>query len=190
MLRKVLLAISFFIVLGILAGGISFGQIKSGTITGRVTDISGAVVPAADVTVTNEGTKVPAATQTNGTGDYTVPFLQPGVYDVRVSKEGFTTFEKTGINLGVDITARVDAELTVGRTATVVEVKETGATALQTETSSVGDSVSTNAIAELPDINHNPYYFATLQPQVSGRWELMDNNGPLSFGVGVYAHAN
>jgi hypothetical protein len=188
MLRKVLTAVCFSAVLGVLAAGFCFSQIKSGTITGRVTDSSGAVVPAASVTVTNEGTKVPSQTTTSGTGDYTVPFLEPGTYDITVQKEGFNTYSHTGVPIGVDTTARVDAQLTVGRTATVVEVKETGATALQTETASVGDSVASNDIANLPDMNHNPYYFATLQPEVTGRWQIMDNNGPMSFGVGVYAH--
>jgi hypothetical protein len=190
MRRKDLAVVSFSVVLGLLAGGVCFGQIKAGTITGRVTDSSGAVVPGASVTVTNEGTKVPSATQTGGTGDYTVPFLQPGIYDVTVSKEGFTTNSQTGINVGVAATIEIDATLTVGRTATVVEVNEAGAAALQTETATVGDTVAANEIAALPNINHNPYYLATLQPNITGRWELLDNNSPMSFGVGVYAHAN
>jgi len=188
MLKKVLTAISLSVVLGVLTGGVCFGQIKSGTITGRVTDASGAVVPGANVTVTNEGTRVPQATTTGGTGDYTVPFLEPGMYDVSVTKEGFTTFQQVSINMGVGATIQVDAQLSVGRTATVVEVKGAGAAALQTETATVGDTVATQAIAELPDINHNPFYFATLQPGVTGRWELMDNSSPMSFGIGIYSH--
>ena len=41
---------------------------------------------------------------------------------------------------------------------------------------------------ELPDINHNPFYYATLQPGVTGRWEMMDNSSPMSFGIGIYSH--
>ena len=186
--RNVLLAVSLTVILGIFAGGVCFGQIKSGTITGRVTDSSGAVVPQANVTVVNEGTKVPAHTQTSGTGDYTVPFLEPGIYDVTITKEGFTTYQQTGINIGVAATVEVDAQLSVGRTATVVEVKGAGAAALQTETATVGDTVASQAIAELPDINHNPFYFATLQPGVAGQWEMMDNNSAMSFGIGIYSH--
>jgi hypothetical protein len=162
MIRRVLAAISFWVVLGILAGGVCFGQIKSGTITGRVTDRSGAVIPGANVTVVNEGTKVPQQTQTSATGDYTVPFLEPGNYDESVSKEGFTTFQQTAVVIGVSSTVQVDAQLSVGRTATVVEVKGSDAAALQTETATVGDTVASQAIEALPDINHNPFYYATL----------------------------
>ncbi len=188
MLRKTLRGVFISFLLGILAGGICFGQIKSATIMGRVTDSSGAVIPGANVTVVNEGTKVPVATHTGGTGDYTVPFLEPAIYDVTVSKEGFTTYTQTGTNVGVGTTVEVDAQLAVGRTATVVEVKAAGTVALQTETSTVGDTVSTQAIDLLPDINHNPFYYATLQPAVSGRWELMDTTSPISFGIGIYSH--
>jgi len=72
----------------------------------------------------------------------------------------------------------------------VVEVKGASAAALQTETSTVGDTVATDAISELPDVNHNPYYYATLQPGVAGRWQLMDNNSAMSFGIGIYSHDN
>jgi hypothetical protein len=185
--RNVRLAVSLSVVLWILASGICFSQIKSGTITGRVTDATGAVVPGANVTVINEGTKVPLDTQTNGSGDYTVPFLEPGTYDVTISREGFTTFNRTGVAIGVDTTARIDAELSVGRTATVVEVKGAGTVTLQTETATVGDTVASQAIALLPDVNHNPYFYATLQPGVTGRWELMDNSSAMSFGIGMYS---
>jgi hypothetical protein len=188
MLRKVFTAVSLSLLLGILCGGICFGQIKSGTITGRVTDSSGAVIPAAQVTVVNEGTRVSQVTRTSGTGDYTVPFLEPGTYDVTIMKEGFATFTATGINIGTDTTRQVDAQISVGRTATVVEVKGEGAAALQTETATVGDTVNTQAIQELPDMNHNPFFYATLQPGVAGRWQLMDNSSALSFGIGPYSN--
>jgi hypothetical protein len=171
-----------------LTGGICFGQIKSATITGRVTDASGAVVPGASVTAVNEGTKVPQQTTTSGTGDYTIPFLEAGTFDLSVTKEGFTTYQQTGIVVGVGVTLQLDAQLAVGRTATVVEVKGAGAAALQTETATVGDTVASQAIQELPDINHNPFYYATLQPGVTGRWELMDNSSAMSFGIGIYSH--
>jgi hypothetical protein len=180
-----LMAATFSIVLGILVGGVCFGQIKSGTITGRVIDSTGAVIPGAKVSVVEPATKVATDTRTSDTGDYTVPFLEPAIYDVTVTKAGFSSFTQKGVTIGTGSTERVDAQLTVGKASTVVEVK--GATAtLQTETATLGDSVASNVIEEIPDTNQNPYYYATLQPGVTGRWELMDTTSVMSFGIGMY----
>src|SRR5580698_5913639 len=79
-----------------LAGSV-FCQSERGTITGVVTDSSGAVVPGAKVTVTNPQTNVPLDATTNQTGEYTVPSLEPGVYNVRVDKQGFRSTEEKGL---------------------------------------------------------------------------------------------
>ena len=76
------------LILSCLAGGAAFSQ-TLGTITGEVTDASGAVVPGAMVTIRNVGTNALRKVATNAEGLYSVPSLQPGVYDVRVEKEGF-----------------------------------------------------------------------------------------------------
>jgi len=64
--------------------GTVFAQVKSSAITGAVTDPSGAIVPKASITVQNEETNVTAETQTNDTGDYTVPYLPSGRYTLVV----------------------------------------------------------------------------------------------------------
>ena len=168
MLRKVLTVVSLSLVFGILTGGVCFGQIKSGTINGRVTDAGGAVVPEAKVSVVEAATKVATVTKTSDVGEYTVPFLEPAIYDVSVTKEGFNTYTQTGVTIGTDTTVQVDVQLTIGRTATVVEVRSGGA-ALQSETATVGDSVGSEVIDNIPNINHNPLYYATLQPGVTAQ---------------------
>src|SRR5438874_1650467 len=77
-----------------------------GTITGEVTDATGAVVPAAAVTVRNTGTNAVREAVTNAEGLYSVPSLQPGVYDVHVEKAGFRGATRSTIELQVQQTAR------------------------------------------------------------------------------------
>ena len=66
-------------------------QIRSGTITGTVTDPSGALVADATVVVTNAGTNVASSTKTTTAGDYTVPYLEAGTYTISVTKAGFAS---------------------------------------------------------------------------------------------------
>ncbi len=138
---------------------------KSSTVTGTITDPSGAVVPKATVVVLNEETNVNAETQTNETGDYTVPYLPTGRYTLQVKANGFRTYHKTGITLAGATTVRADAVLATGSVDTTVEVKA-DAMALQTENSTVQGSVNQQLIADLPNINNNPLYYASLEAGV------------------------
>lgn len=155
---------------GVLAGicllaGMLFAQVKSSVITGTITDPSGAVVPKATVAVLNEETNVSAESKTNDTGDYTVPYLPTGRYTVRVKADGFRTYQKTGIALAGATTVRADAVLSTGSVDTTVEVKA-DALALQTENSTVQGSVNQQLISDLPNINNNPLYYASLEAGV------------------------
>src|SRR5438128_7690657 len=87
--------------------GFTYAQ-TSGSITGQVTDPSGALIPAASVTVTNAGTNVTRSTETNSAGLYSFPDLPPGMYSVRVVASGFETVLKTNVELQVQQAARVD----------------------------------------------------------------------------------
>src|SRR5512139_4038230 len=79
-----------------------------GQITGRVTDESGAVLPGASVTATNEGTNATRAMTTNPEGLYSFPFLQPGLYRVEAEAQGFQKLVRRGIELQVQQVARID----------------------------------------------------------------------------------
>ena len=149
----------------LLLAGIASAQVRSSTITGVVTDSSGALVPNAAVVVKNEETNVAADAKTNGAGEYTVPYLAAGRYSVSIVAQGFQNYRKTDIVIGTATTLRADAVLTPGSLATAVEVKAE-VTALQTENSTVQGSVNSNIIASIPNINNNPLYYATLQAGV------------------------
>src|ERR1700754_175840 len=90
--------------------------------TGRVTDSSGAAVSKAKVTVLNQATNVASSTTTTGAGDYTVPYLKPGLYNVSVSAPGFDLETKTDITLQVSQTLSLDFVLKVGSVNLTVSV--------------------------------------------------------------------
>src|SRR5215218_5792472 len=120
-------------------GGIASAQ-TSGEITGQVSDQTGAVAPNAQVTATNVDTNVARSTVSNDAGVYSFPNLIPGHYSVKVSASGFATVTKTGIELQVQQTARVDFALAVGETSQTVEVNAS-AQQLITENATVGTVV-------------------------------------------------
>jgi hypothetical protein len=108
-----------------------------GSIVGTARDSTGAVVPAAKVTVTNEATGITDSQITNEVGAYSFTTLMPGRYRIGAELSGFRTVEISGIELQVNQTARHDLVLQVGQVAERVEVEATLA-ALSTDTSEVG----------------------------------------------------
>lgn len=122
---------------------------QQGTIQGVVTDASGAVVPNAKVTVTNPGTSVTQAVETNESGFYSIPFLVPGKYNVRADASGFASRELQNLVLDVGATARADFQLGVGAVAESVEVSAAAAI-LNTETTTVGQVIDNRRVVELP----------------------------------------
>jgi hypothetical protein len=92
-------------------------QVVGATLSGTVTDQSGAVLPQASVSVKNVATDITRASAASAAGFYTVPNLLPGVYDVTVTAKGFSTEIKTGVNLTVGEQQVLDFTLQVGRQA-------------------------------------------------------------------------
>ena len=135
----------------------------TGTITGTVTDPSGAVVPKAKVIVRNEGTNATRDAETNDDGDYTVALLPPGRYRVAVETTGFRRSVFHGVSLDVDQTVRLDFALQVGATTEEVTVTETPPI-VQTDTSTLGQVVNNRMVQELPLNERNFLSFALLAP--------------------------
>jgi len=121
----------------------------AGTILGTVMDSSGAVVPNASVAVTNDATNLTSHTQTSATGNYTVPYLNPGVYRVTVQAAGFQEAVIDKISLVFDQQVRVDATLKPGAVTQVIEVQGTQV-ALDTDTAAVSQLLSNKQVVDLP----------------------------------------
>lgn len=156
------IVLSAFMILGIVE---AHGQGTAGSIVGTVKDPSGAVIADAAVTVKNIATNASRKVQTNTAGDYSVPLLPPGEYEVSVEQPGFRSSVSGSIPLEVNQTVRVDINLQVGNQTQQVEV--TGAAPLiNTDTSSLGQVVNQTSVSTLPLNQRNFVSFAYLVPGV------------------------
>ncbi len=151
-----------------LPGAVLFGQSERGTISGTVTDSTGAAVPQAKVTVTNVATNVALSTLSNPSGDYTLPNLPAGRYNARFEKEGFATAARNGITLDAAATVRADASLSVGSTKQTVEVMATAAQ-LQVSDAKTSATVTNQMVDQLPLVVagtlRSPFDLASITPE-------------------------
>ena len=141
----------------------AFAQTVTGSITGEVKDPSGAVVAGAKVTATNTGTSVKTTARTNEAGVYTIRFLPIGTYTVTIEKEGFAPQTLQAFNLEINQTAKLDAALTIGASTTVV-VQETFHPILDTTDATLGNTLSTNEIQNIPLNGRNFSSLTLFQP--------------------------
>ena len=154
-------------VLLLLFGSFTAGKSQTfGEITGTVTDSSGAVVAGAAVTVTNTATSVERRVETNEAGNYNVPFLNPGSYDITAQLSGFKAAARTGLVLQVGDVARVNFTMEVGAVTETIQVAA-GAVLLQTENLALGTVVDQQRIVELPLNGRNFLQLVRLSPNVS-----------------------
>ena len=165
----VLLAVLLFI-----GAPLALGQEVRASITGLVTDSTGAAVANATVNVVNLANRIAVATNTNETGNYVTPFLAPGTYELTVEAAGFKKFVHQNIVLQVQDKARVDAQLEIGDLTQNVTVSSAVST-LETETASRSTALSNEMIANLPTQGRNPFQIAWAAPGVfkSGGWRYL-----------------
>jgi hypothetical protein len=135
------------------------------SITGTVTDSSGAVVPGAKVVAKNVATNVETATTSNEAGNYTVAQLIEGKYSLTATASGFKAFVAQNVVLATRDIRRIDVTLQVGAVETAVEVSA-GATLIETETARVGDLKTTDQLQRLPFNTRSTWAFMSLSPGV------------------------
>ena len=139
----------------------------NGSIRGRVTDASGAAVPAAVVSVVNTATGFARDVDSNGEGYFVIPNLPLGTYTVTFKKEGFEVQRHTGVVLDAGTEAVIDVQLKVGSISTTVEV--TGrAPMLEPSRVAIGRTIDFAEVDNLPLTSRNPYNFVIFQPGLSG----------------------
>ena len=138
-----------------------FGQVDEGAITGTISDPSGAVIPNAQVTLTNTDQGLTLTTATNGSGVYTFSPVRIGHYSVSVAAPGFTTTKQSNLQVAVGQQLQVNVQLKPGAASQTVEVT-TAPPELQTSESSVGQTVSGQTINNLPLNGRNFTFLAQL----------------------------
>ena len=128
----------------------TLAQTVTGSIRGTVTDPSGAVVPDAKVTATNNNTGVATVTTTDRSGTYNLQSLPIGTYVVSAEKPGFKITADRPFTLEIDQIARIDLKLQIGDVTTTVEVAPDSGAILQTEDASLGTTVTSNTLESMP----------------------------------------
>ena len=143
-----------------------FAQRDLATLVGTVTDSSGAGVPSAKVTISEEATGLKYDIVTTSGGEYARPALKPGTYILQVEAAGFKKATRRNINLTAGDRTGVDISLQVGEVTTNIEISAEGAV-LQTESTIIGASVDSKQVGELPlGGTRNFAYLARLSPGV------------------------
>ena len=164
-----------------LGSGLIFGQVTNGTISGTVTDSTGARVPDTSITIKNIATGIISASVTNQDGYYSVPNLLIGTYDVQAKKEGFATGIRSGIDLTVGREAVVDITIRVGTMSEQVTV--TGdAPLVETADSSIGSLIDSKTMRDAPLNGRNLQELILLSPGVN---QVNADGSP-----GTYTHGN
>ena len=144
----------------------AFAQLSArATITGTVTDSSGAVVPGAAVTITNDATKVSLKTQSNGRGVFVAPELNVATYSITIAKKGFKNYTVTGIELHPTETVQVNGTLTVGAASETITVAATS-TDVELASPQLSSYISTEQVSSLPMNGRNFEGVAALAPGV------------------------
>ena len=132
----------------------AFSQGNTGTISGTVTDPSGAAVPQAEITATNMDTGAAAKTSTGEKGEYTLPSLLAAHYKVSAVKTGFRTETSSGIEVNAGVTSTANLKLEIGQTTETVEVSS-GAEMVQAANATLTSTITTRQVVDLPFATRN-----------------------------------
>lgn len=131
------------------------------SISGTITDSTGAVIPGAAIIAENAATHFTSSAVTNQKGEYTIPFLTPGMYSVTVQAKGFQKATQIGIQLHASDKNQTNLKLSVGSDTQSVQVTA-DTTLLDTGTASLGQVIDSREVTDLPNNGRNPFVTATL----------------------------
>jgi hypothetical protein len=154
---------------------------SSGGITGLVTDPQGGSVPGADVTLTDIATNSKQTSTTNDSGRYNFPVVNPGLYDIVVTKTGFKTAKMAQQKASIGLVLTVNVTLEVGSLSeTVVVTTSPLGSELQTSNATIGNTIDLKQLELLPNLGRDATSLLSLQPGVTPRGDIagsyMDQN--------------
>ncbi|WP_446744495.1 carboxypeptidase regulatory-like domain-containing protein [Silvibacterium acidisoli] len=178
---------ALFLSLTLLGGAVgvssrtAYAQNTTSSISGTVTDPSGAILPNAKVKVVNSATGQTFNITTNAQGSYTITNIQPGSYNVSASADGFQGQTLSNVNVDANIGRQVNFAMKVGNTGETVTV-EANANALQTESAVVGQTVTQDQVKSIQLNGRNPIYLSQLEPGVTRNAPLSSFNFAPDFG--------
>src|SRR5882757_5594858 len=153
-------------------------QSDTSSISGTVTDTSGALVPNAQITIHNNATLADRTIESNENGVYNLTNLPLGSYSIRVTKAGFQKSTLNDVQLDPNIGRRVDVAMKVGDTSVTITV-EAGANVVQTESGAVGQLITQEQLKSIQLNGRNPLYLAQMEPGV------VRNNSMAALGFGL-----
>jgi hypothetical protein len=160
----------------LLASRSAVAQVSGATLSGTVTDSTGAVVPKAEVAIKNEGTGETRSVVTDAAGFYSAPNLVPGKYDITVTAAGFSTAVQNGVTLTVGAQQQLNVSMKIGQVSQKVEVTA-AAPAVQLASSDVSGVIQENTVSQLPLNGRDWTSLATLQPGVDSVGSIQANTG-------------
>lgn len=161
MKHRQLVRLLFLVLLACAAATTAFSQ--TAQVTGRISDQSGAVVPEAQITITNTATGINRESVSNDEGYFTLPLLNPGEYRIAVKKDGFKPLVQPSVTLQVNQVARLDYTLETGALTDTVTITS-NAPLLNRETTSVGQVVDNKTVVTLPLNGRNYSQLVALMP--------------------------
>jgi hypothetical protein len=190
------------LILGLSAAAISTAQVNRATLTGIVTDPSGAVVPSAKIVAVHVETGTSSSTNTTTAGTYTLPALQIGTYRVEYEAAGFKKSVKDEVVLTAGSTMRLDVALTMGASTESVVVSAQS-TPVETESTRVATNITTKLVQDLPMLVdggiRSIFTLASIAPETHGTgqsfrvgggqqvgWEMLMDGMPMTSGSALY----
>jgi len=152
------------------------GAATTGTITGTITDQTGAVIVGAQVTITDTATKITTTLPTNQVGAFIFTNVKPGTYDVKVTKTGFQGLDAPGQELLVGQQLTLNLSMTVGAATQTVEVTAAPGAELQTMNSTVGTTLGGATLLSLPNANRDATSLLIFQPMTAPTFHGSESN--------------
>jgi hypothetical protein len=166
---------------------LTFGQSSNATVSGTVSDSTGALIPGVSITATNTQTGIVSTVLTNESGTYNFASLQPGVYDFSAELSGFQTHKVSAFQLGLSQQVRLNFSLQVGGVAQSVEVTIAADTLLAATSSSVGGVLPEYRVRDLPTIGRDALELVNIMPGVTAATSNIGTARTSETFAGIYA---